>query len=94
MSLTYLLPSYKTPGETGKVLEACENGQEISESKQSKHGSAVGKLLHMMRWSRPEIWNAMEETSRRMSKAAPDHMKTVLRTMKYCVDTKDRGYMY
>ena len=87
------IPSYKTPGEPGKVLEACDEGQQISDHEQSKYRSAVGKLLHMMRWSRPEIWNAVRETSRRMSKAAPDHMKAVLRIMKYCVDTKDKGWI-
>ena len=52
------IPSYKTPGEPGKVLESCEDGQEISDSEQSKFRSTVGKLLHMMRWSRLEIWRS------------------------------------
>ena len=47
----------------------------------------------MRRWSRPEIYNAVRECSRRMSKASPDHMKAVLRIMKYCSDTKERGWM-
>ena len=84
--------SFKTPAEPGKVLIACADGQEISEEEQSKYRSAVGKLLHMMRWSRPEIYNAVRECSRRMSKASEDHMKAVLRIMKYCSDTKDRGW--
>ena len=83
---------YKTPAEPGKVLEPCEDGQEVSAEEQSKFRSAVGKLLHMMRWSRPEIYNAVRECSRRMSKASPDHMKAVLRIMKYCAKTKDRGW--
>ena len=88
------LPSntFKTPAEPGKVLEPCEDGQEVSAEEQSKFRSAVGKLLHMMRWSRPEIYNAVRECSRRMSKASPDHMKAVLRIMKYCAETKDRGW--
>ena len=46
----------------------------------------------MMRWSRPEIWNAVRECSKRMSKASEDHVKAVLRILKYCNDTKLRGY--
>jgi hypothetical protein len=60
---------------------------------QSKYRSAVGKALHTMRWSRPEIWNAIRETSRRMSKTNPAHMKAVLRLMTYCVDTPNRGWV-
>ena len=83
---------FKTPAELGKVLEKCEDGQEVSDKEQSQYRSAVGKVLHMMRWSRPETWNAVRECSRRMSKASSDHMKAVLRLMKYCVDTKERGW--
>ena len=88
------LPSsaYKTPAEPGKVLEPCEDGQEVSVDEQSKYRSAVDKLLHMMRWSRPEIYNAVRECSRRMSKTLQDHMKAVLRIMKYCSDNKNRGW--
>ena len=75
-----------------EFLLSCEDGQEVSAEEQSKFRSAVGKLLHMMRWSRPEIYNAVRECSRRMSKASPDHMKAVLRIMKYCAKTKDRGW--
>ena len=45
-----------------------------------------------MRWSRPEIYNAVRECSRRMSKVSPDHMKAVLRIMKYCSDNKNKGW--
>ena len=83
---------FKMPSEPGKVLEKCEDGQEISDEKQSKYRSAVGKILHMMRWSRPERWNAVRECSRRMSKASEDHVKAVLRILKYCNDTKTRGW--
>ena len=84
--------SFKTPAEPGKVLEACAENHELDKERQSKYRSAVGKLLHMMRWSRPEIWNAVRECSRRMSKASEDHMKAVLRILKYCSDTKERGW--
>ena len=85
--------SYTTPAEPKTVLTKCDDGQEISDEMQSKYRSAVGKALHMMRWSRPEIWNAVRETSRRMSKANPAHMKAALRLMKYCVDTPNRGWV-
>ena len=50
-------------------------------------------MLHMMRWSRLEMWNAVRELSRRMSKCNQAHMKAMLRAMKYCQDTKDQGWV-
>ena len=83
---------YETPGEPGKVLTKVEDGQGVCQSVQTKFRSGVGKLLHMMRWSRPEIWNAVREVSRRMSIANEDHMKAMLRVLKYCADTPKRGW--
>jgi hypothetical protein len=46
----------------------------------------------MMRWSRPEIYNAVRELSRCMTTGASDaHMKAMKRVMEYCVEKKDRG---
>jgi hypothetical protein len=48
----------------------------------------------MMRWSRPEIYNAVRELSRFMTTGASDaHMKAMKQMMKYCVETKDRGLL-
>jgi hypothetical protein len=74
-------------------LSKVEEGQELNQPEHKKFRSGVGKLLHMMRWSRPEIWNAVRELSRRMSKCNNDHMKAMKRVMKYCVDHPERGWM-
>jgi hypothetical protein len=59
---------------------------------QTKYRSGVGKLLHVMRWSRPDIYNAVLELSRFMTNGASDaHMKSMKRVMEYWVDTEDRG---
>jgi hypothetical protein len=44
-----------------------------------------------MRWSRPEILNAVRELSRFMQGAMEAHMKAMHRVMKYCVGTPNRG---
>ena len=51
----------------------------------------VGKLIHLAKYSRIEILNAVRELSRFGSKPSEAHYKAMLRTMKYCVDTKDEG---
>jgi hypothetical protein len=84
--------NYETPAEPGKVLGPVIEGQELDSEGQSKYRSIVGKMLHLMRWSRPDIWNSTREASRRMQKANKAHEKQAYRTMKYCVDTKNRGW--
>ena len=88
------LPSrdYETPAEAGKVLVKCEDDQQVEPAEQKEFRSGTGKLLHMMRWSRPEIWNSVRELSRRMSKSSADHLKAMKRVMKYCVSTRDLGW--
>jgi hypothetical protein len=66
-------------------------GTNIPQEKQSIFRKAVGKLLHVMRWSRPDILNAVRETSRFMSGANEAQYKAVYRVMKYCADTPNRG---
>jgi hypothetical protein len=84
-----------TPAETGKVLIKGEIGTELKSSEQTKCRRGVGKLLHTMRWSRPEIYNSVRELSRFMtSGTATSHVKDMRRVMEYCVSTeKMRHYV-
>ena len=54
----------KTPAEPGQVLLKCDEKNKMSDKDQTTYRSGVGKLLHMMRWSRPEILNAVRELSK------------------------------
>jgi hypothetical protein len=56
--------SVRTPAETGKVLVQGEVGSELKASDQTKYRCGVRKLLHIMRWSRPEIYNSVRGLSR------------------------------
>jgi hypothetical protein len=44
-----------TPAEQGKVLMKCDQGIELVGKEQTKYLSGLGKILPMMRWSRPDI---------------------------------------
>ena len=59
--------------------------------KQKIYKSGVGKLLHMMKWSRPEILNAVRDLSRHMQSAVPAHLDAMHRVMKCCIGTASRG---
>jgi len=83
-----------TPAEAGSVLERCEDGEALTEREQTRYRSGVGKLLHLMRWSRPEIYNAVRELSRFMTIGASKiHMKAMERVMNYCLTTRNRGLL-
>ena len=83
-----------TPFPAGTVLVDGNGEGLIDKQGQSKYRTGVGKLLHIMRWSRPDIYNAGRELSRFGGKATVMHMKMMLRVMKYCVETKNRGLFF
>jgi hypothetical protein len=73
------------------VLVRDEVKDQVSYNEQKKYRSGVGKLLHMMRWSRPETLNSVRELSGFMQGAMSAHLRAMLRVMKYCVGTSNRG---
>ena len=82
-----------TPAEAGQVLVKVDSKNAISANEQTKYRSGVGKLLHLERWSRPEIQNSVRELSRHCQQASKAHVKAMLRVMKYCVSTPNRGWL-
>ena len=48
------------------------------------------KLLNMMNWPRPKIYNAVRVLSRHMSVLAKIHRNVMLRFMEYCVGTSEQ----
>jgi hypothetical protein len=66
----------------------------LSDEDLFKYCSGTGKLLHLMKWSRPEIGNAVRELSRFMSGAGTAHVKAMYRVMNYCLNTIERGKVF
>ena len=89
------LPKRKptTPLVPGTVLTKADATASLPSKRQSKYQSGVGKLLHMMRWSRPEIYNATRELAKHMTCANEGHYQAMLRVMAYCVHTPERGLL-
>jgi hypothetical protein len=81
----------KTPATPGEVLQKEEPENHLSAEQQQTYRSGVGKLLHMMKWTRPDILNAVRELSRFMTGASAAHLNAMYRTMKYCCGTANRG---
>ena len=45
-----------------------------------------------MRWSRPDICNAVRDLSRHGQKSNKAHLKAMKRCMKYCIQTREMGW--
>ena len=80
----------KTPAVPGEVL--VKSDATIDERTYKRYRSGVGKLLHLMKRSRPEVSNAVRGLSKFMtSDAGEKQMNAMYRVMKYCVGTPNRG---
>ena len=71
-----------TTSDASEVLEGTES---------TKYRSGVRKLMHMMQYSRPEIYNTVRDLARHMKSPMQVHYNAMLRVMKYCVETPNRG---
>jgi hypothetical protein len=86
-------PVPNTPATPGNALMRAKPEDCVSDAEQFKYRSGIGKLLHMMRWSRPKILNLVRKLPRYMSGASMAHVKAMHRTMKYCIGTALRGLL-
>ena len=80
-----------TPGEPGQSLVPCGDAEELNPAEQTKYRSGVGKLLHVMRWSRPDILNAVRDLWKYMKQASKRHMQALHCVMRYCIKTELRA---
>jgi hypothetical protein len=88
------LPDTKTPNTPaapGEVLRSGTATSLMNKEMQMKYRSGTGKLLHLMKWSRPDILNSVRELSRFMTGATAYHLKAMNRVMQYCLGTKQKG---
>ena len=78
---------HRTPAESGQLLSRCAEGQGMKREEQKVFRSGVGKLLHMMRWTRPDVLNAVRELSKFMKEATQSHLKAMICVMAYVMST-------
>ena len=81
----------KTPAIPGSVLRVDTTKEGISAKDQKTYCSGVGKLLFLMKWSRPDALNSIRDLCRFMSCARPSHVVAMEWAMQYCLCSKDKG---
>ena len=83
----------KAPAEPGSVLPPAVPEDYVSQGDLTYYRSGVGRLLYMMRWSRPEIYSSVRELSRSLKGASPLHIKAMHRVMAFVVNSPLRGFV-
>jgi hypothetical protein len=83
---------WSTPAAPGTVLEKVKEGEEaLSAQNQTYLRSGIGKMIHVMQWSRPEISHAVRDSAKMMGQGNFKSLEAMHRCMEYCVATANRG---
>ena len=83
---------FNTPAAPGSVLMG-DDSELLDKKMHHMYRKGVGKLIHLGKYSKSECLNRIRELSRFGSKPNYAHYKSMLRTSKYCIDTKSKGLM-
>ena len=77
------LPMYKTPASTGFRIERCTDPNEkLEPKKQTMYHSGIGILMFLVKFSRPDISNSVQELSKSNDGATKKHFHGLLSTIK------------
>jgi len=74
----------------GVLIKNRHQEKALSKGEQIHYRSEVGRLLHMMCWSRLETYNAVRDLSRYMM-TTQEHVKVMEQVMNYCLSTREIG---
>ena len=66
----------------------------LNDAMLTKYRSGVGMLLYLVKFSRPDLSNCVRELSKVMRDATKSHLKSLLRTIKFVLDTSSWGLKY
>ena len=77
------------PAPAGSQLRKSEDT--VSEEDHATCRTGVGKLLHMMKWSRPDCLNRTRELSKFVQHPAIEHLKAMCDLVLHTLNTPNRG---
>ena len=72
-----------TPAEPNTVLKRPEHSDILANKDQSKYQLGIRKLMHRMKWSWPDIYNATKNCARHMMLAGRTHYDAMVPVMNY-----------
>jgi hypothetical protein len=81
---------YKTPGTPRfKIVRPATDDDVIDADLQGRYQAAVGTLLYLTKYSRPNLCNVVRELAKCMDKATKGTYLEMLRVIKFVIDTKN-----
>ena len=81
-------------GTHQRIVRPKEEDKLISKEMQTKCRSGIGMLLYLVKYSRPDLSNAFHELSKVNDGATEEHVKHLLRVIKFAIDTKTKVLIY
>ena len=88
-----LQTSMTTPGAHKTRLLKAPADECVPPSQQKEYRSIVGILIHIARWTRPDVMNAAREAAKHMQVSAPAHMRYLNVQIGFLTRTKGRGWI-
>jgi hypothetical protein len=83
---------FKTPTIPGEIiLKTTDEDEIVDKSTHRMFRSGVGMLLYLIKYSRPDIGNAVREIAKVMDGPTEPQVKSLYRLIKYVLDTKNHG---
>ncbi len=64
---------------------------QLGEDDQTKYCSGVCKMMQIMRWTRPDIYNSVRDCVRHMQRTTKEHYQAMLKIMNYVTASPERG---
>ena len=80
---------FKTPASPGQILLKGKEDEILGTATTSEYRSKVGKLLYLVKLTRPDLSSAVRELSKFMDGPTAEHMKALDRAYGYLSMTKD-----
>ena len=81
-------------GTNQRIIQPKNDVTLISKIDQTKYRSGIRMLLYLVKYSRPNLSNAIHELSKVNDRATKDYVDSLLRVIKFAVDTKNKLLVY
>ena len=81
----------KTPAIPGSIIQKAESPDLISDEKHENYRTVVGKLLFLLKHSRPDLGNAVQELSKVLDNTEETHYCAMERCVDFVIKTRYYG---
>ena len=81
-------------GSNNRITRPKDGEKLISKEEQTRYRSGIGMLLYLVKYSIPDLSNAVRELSKVNSGATSNYVRSLLCVVKFALDTRNKGLVY